>query len=155
MGSSGYSAPEIFTGEGYTTKADVWSFGIVLWEMCCRQDSNRTSEKEGNRLEKGASLANPFVGLASDVFLELARNGTRPPCVFEDSRSLELIGDLLQRCWLFEPAARPRMEQVATQLRAIVDTVSTGADRESEATDQQVNAEACLDSTARHYSSRH
>ncbi|TYZ60648.1 hypothetical protein PybrP1_004906 [[Pythium] brassicae (nom. inval.)] len=130
VGSSGYSAPEIFNGEGYTTKVDVWSFGVVVWEMFRRQGGSSSSEKKDGVLGRGASPANPFVGLASDMFLELARNGTRPPCVFEDPSSAQLIGDLLLRCWLLEPPARPSMEQVATQLRAIIATVSVDADRE-------------------------
>jgi serine/threonine protein kinase len=31
-----YAAPETYNGQGYTTKADVYSFGIILWEMAMR-----------------------------------------------------------------------------------------------------------------------
>ena len=30
-------APEIFNNEPYTLKADVYSFGIVLWEIAARK----------------------------------------------------------------------------------------------------------------------
>lgn len=30
-------APEIFESKPYSTKADVYSYGIVLWEMSCRE----------------------------------------------------------------------------------------------------------------------
>lgn len=30
-------APEIYQNQHYTKKADVYSFGIVLWEIICRQ----------------------------------------------------------------------------------------------------------------------
>ena len=29
-----YAAPEVCTGLDYTTKADVWSYGCVLFELC-------------------------------------------------------------------------------------------------------------------------
>ena len=36
MGTYHWMAPEIFENKSYTTKADVYSFGIVLWEIICR-----------------------------------------------------------------------------------------------------------------------
>ena len=31
------SAPELLLGEHCTPKADIYSFGIVLWEICCNE----------------------------------------------------------------------------------------------------------------------
>ncbi len=31
------SAPELLLGEHCTTKADVFSMGILLWEICCNE----------------------------------------------------------------------------------------------------------------------
>ena len=30
-------APEVINSSNYTIKADVFSFGIVLWEICSRE----------------------------------------------------------------------------------------------------------------------
>lgn len=32
VGTSGYTAPEVMTGEGYDVSADVFSLGILQWE---------------------------------------------------------------------------------------------------------------------------
>lgn len=36
-GTVEYCAPEVLRGEPYTEKCDIWSYGIVLWELFNRQ----------------------------------------------------------------------------------------------------------------------
>ena len=36
-GSPAWSAPEVLRGEAYNEKADVFSYGIVLWEVFSRE----------------------------------------------------------------------------------------------------------------------
>ena len=35
-------APEVISGHNYTEKADVFSFGIVLWEIASREPPYRS-----------------------------------------------------------------------------------------------------------------
>jgi serine/threonine protein kinase len=35
IGTPHWMAPEILRGEKYTEEADVYSFGVILWEMLC------------------------------------------------------------------------------------------------------------------------
>ena len=37
IGTFQWMAPEVITGDKYTEKADVFSFGIILWEIASRQ----------------------------------------------------------------------------------------------------------------------
>eukprot|EP01041_Mallomonas_annulata_P011274 gene11274-23587_t len=50
IGTSGYTAPEIFTKEGYSSSADIFSFGILLWESFTREFDNPLCGKDPERL---------------------------------------------------------------------------------------------------------
>lgn len=36
IGTPAWMAPEVLRGEEYTLRADVYSFGVILWEVLCR-----------------------------------------------------------------------------------------------------------------------
>eukprot|EP01087_Luapelamoeba_hula_P022681 TRINITY_DN8193_c0_g1_i2.p1 TRINITY_DN8193_c0_g1~~TRINITY_DN8193_c0_g1_i2.p1 ORF type:complete len:180 (-),score=31.16 TRINITY_DN8193_c0_g1_i2:61-600(-) len=88
-GSPCWIAPEVITGQKYTEKADVYSFGIILWEILTRQQ--------------------PYKGMNyMNVSLEVVR-GTRPKM---PSNAPKRFAKLITRCWRGEPDKRPSMEKV-------------------------------------------
>jgi len=77
--------------ESYDEKADVYSFGIVMWEILTRK--------------KPYSDSNP-VSVAIDVL-----NGLRPPVPADgDAQYVQLM----QRCWSESPKDRPSIQEVLT-----------------------------------------
>ncbi|KAE8964537.1 hypothetical protein PF011_g28630 [Phytophthora fragariae] len=103
VGSSGYTAPEIFTRHGYDSKVDVWSFGIVLWELAssCLKDR-----------------INPFMGMAGEEFVTKVQDGCRPKLAHPHQI---WFGSIVEKCWRFDPSQRPCMNEVIKQLEKISD----------------------------------
>lgn len=64
-------APEIFNGEKYTEKADVYSFGIVMWEIFTRKF--------------------PFSGVEPFSIPVQVSKGERPPIPKDMNQSLSTI----------------------------------------------------------------
>jgi eukaryotic-like serine/threonine-protein kinase len=77
LGTAGYMSPEQAAGQSVDKRADIWSFGVVLWEMLTRQ-----------RLFTGDSIAH----ILADVL--------RAPIDFDKlpSATPRSIRDLLKRC---------------------------------------------------------
>jgi serine/threonine protein kinase/ABC-type phosphate transport system substrate-binding protein len=88
-GSPCWTAPEIIRGEKYTEKADVYSFGIILWELLTRQQPY-----------KGRN----FMGVGMEV-LEGLRPAIPDDCPKPYAR-------LLRKCWHRDYKKRPSMPDV-------------------------------------------
>eukprot|EP00928_Gymnodinium_smaydae_P052458 TRINITY_DN3635_c0_g1_i1.p1 TRINITY_DN3635_c0_g1~~TRINITY_DN3635_c0_g1_i1.p1 ORF type:complete len:336 (+),score=48.18 TRINITY_DN3635_c0_g1_i1:84-1010(+) len=102
-GSIHWMAPEVFTGTRYTTKADVFSFGIVIYEVICRHMA--------------------FEDQDADSAGQLLASGQRP--TFEhvpESCPRELV-DLMVRCWAQSPDDRPTAGEIHAELYALFGTL--------------------------------
>lgn len=92
-------APEVALREPYTEKVDVYSFGIMLWQMA----------RDGL----------PFAGLGKTAFMqEVVRGGQRPKL---DRSWPEAFCSLLKRCWAREPEKRPCFAEVIADLGSLMD----------------------------------
>jgi len=96
-GSYRWMAPEVISHEPYNSKADVFSFGILLWEILA-----------------GGEL--PYAHLNPlQAAVAVVRQGIRPEI---PRKSDELLTDLMQRCWKTLPSARPRFREINALLEA-------------------------------------
>nr|XP_057932352.1 mitogen-activated protein kinase kinase kinase 7 isoform X2 [Doryrhamphus excisus] len=90
-GSAAWMAPEVFEGNNYSEKCDVFSWGIILWEVITRRK--------------------PFDEIGGPAFriMWAVHNGTRPPLITNLPKPIE---SLMTRCWSKDPSQRPSMEEI-------------------------------------------
>ncbi|CAG2190477.1 Probable serine/threonine-protein kinase DDB_G0267514,Probable serine/threonine-protein kinase drkC [Mytilus edulis] len=88
-----WMAPELLETGEITTKADVYSFGIILWEMLTR--------------------SHPYDGCSVFQILERVRLNKRPEI---STNSPPDLSSLIKRCWDQNPAKRPAFKDIILQL---------------------------------------
>lgn len=96
-GTPRWIAPEVYRGEVYTEKIDVYSYGVVLWELFC------------------FSKPYDFVDLINLPYL-IACEHVRP------GRQLHIPHDLwtlMETCWDPSPHERPSFYEIVAKIEAI------------------------------------
>ncbi|KAG2488111.1 hypothetical protein HYH03_013260 [Edaphochlamys debaryana] len=99
-GSSIYMSPEVAQEQPYNDKADVFSFGVMCYEVMCRTLISRTHAGRD--------------GFAFTRHLVEGQRPSLPPDL--DPR----IAGLIEACWLGDPVERPTMAQVFSSLEYIL-----------------------------------
>ncbi|KAL3811828.1 hypothetical protein ACHAXA_004255 [Cyclostephanos tholiformis] len=96
-GTPRYMAPEVALELGYSLPADVYSFGILLWEIC--------------------SLKKPFGGVksADELHMAVFVKNSRPKLC---RHFPQVLRDLMTSCWSSSVDDRPEMWRVKTMLSA-------------------------------------
>ena len=85
-----YMAPEVILREAYTEMVDIYSFGVILWQM--------------------TSGMTPFVGMQeSDYMNEVVLLGNRPK--IPEYLPASMI-QLIERCWERNPQQRPSCMEI-------------------------------------------
>ncbi|KAM8717177.1 hypothetical protein ACLKA7_003960 [Drosophila subpalustris] len=100
-GTANYMAPEVAKGVEYDAKCDVYSFGIIFWEIMSRM-------KPFYHLGDIASLA-----LQGKVTNEKARPNLDDIKNYTNSNHIKPI---IEKCWHPEPKERPTMKGLAFTL---------------------------------------
>ncbi|XP_062296930.1 mitogen-activated protein kinase kinase kinase 7-like isoform X1 [Scomber scombrus] len=98
-GSAAWMAPEVFEGSNYSEKCDVFSWGIILWEVITRKK--------------------PFDEIGGSAFCIMwaVHRGTRPPLIKDLPEPIETM---MTRCWDKEPSQRPSMEEVKNTMSRLM-----------------------------------
>ena len=100
-GTVAWMAPEVITTTNYNEKCDVYSFGIVMWEVFMRRI--------------------PFKGLNSYQVMQTVDRKKRPPLPQTVPLSIRM---LIQLCWSHEPTSRPSFTSICQLLNKLLNTVS-------------------------------
>ncbi|GBC06412.1 hypothetical protein RclHR1_06810001 [Rhizophagus clarus] len=85
-----YIAPEIFTGATFSKKSDIYSFGIIMWELT-------TGYK-------------PFANVEHDINLIYKIIDGKRPKITTDTP--ECFIELMKECWDYNPLKRPTIEEI-------------------------------------------
>uniref|UniRef100_A0A8C7BYX1 Tyrosine-protein kinase receptor n=1 Tax=Neovison vison TaxID=452646 RepID=A0A8C7BYX1_NEOVI len=90
-----WMAPESLKDGIFTTHSDVWSFGVVLWEIVTLAEQ-------------------PYQGLSNEQVLKFVMDGG----VLEELESCPLqLQELMRRCWQQSPRLRPAFTHILDSIR--------------------------------------
>ena len=100
-----HMAPEVALRKPYTEKVDIYSFGVILWQM--------------------TSGEVPFAEMKRDDFMARVVNQGQRPRIRDDLP--EGIVRLIQRCWDTNPTIRPSSEELLKILDSLCgDGIASG-----------------------------
>jgi receptor-interacting serine/threonine-protein kinase 5 len=104
-------APEVLKGKVYGTQADIFSVGIILWEMWYARPGY--THKKINESGDHVPIAKNFPYLS-----QLIITGTRPDFenIYKPHHSLQF---LMKHCWDSDIIERPTAENVLDKLESM------------------------------------
>uniref|UniRef100_A0A8D2J4D5 Tyrosine-protein kinase n=1 Tax=Varanus komodoensis TaxID=61221 RepID=A0A8D2J4D5_VARKO len=91
-----WTAPEALSHGRYSIKSDVWSFGILLYEIVTRGQ-------------------NPYPGMSNSEVFHHVQKGFKMHC---PSNCPSLIYNIMCKCWKLDPRERPDFTQLAGLLQS-------------------------------------
>jgi len=96
-GTLAWTAPELFSSDPrFSTKSDIYSFGMIMWEVASRKIPYKSARPEAVREHVAR-------GEREDIPLECPDGYV----------------DLLQKCWSHEPSVRPSIDEIIHSLAQI------------------------------------
>lgn len=108
VGTAAYAAPEVLRGSRPTPFSDIYSFGVLLWQVQSREV--------------------PFSGEHPHVIIyKVAHYGARPTFVDIKSSMMLQFSEVAKLCWCEDPGSRisasqahSRLQEIAQQSKAVI-----------------------------------
>mmetsp|Transcript_17777 Transcript_17777/g.24693 ORF Transcript_17777/g.24693 Transcript_17777/m.24693 type:complete len:452 (+) Transcript_17777:64-1419(+) len=107
-GSLRYMAPEVARREHYGLPVDVYSFSLMLWELC--------------------TLQKPYEGMTRADFAECVVFAGERPAIDSSSCGSSRIKDVITSCWDHAPSNRMTFEEIVKTLKKEIATSTANAD---------------------------
>ncbi|KAH9701277.1 protein kinase domain-containing protein [Citrus sinensis] len=119
VGTVGYAAPEYVQTGRLTAKSDVWSFGVVLYELIT---GRRAVERNLPRNEqKLLEWVRPYVSDSKKFHLIIDPRLEGNYCI----KSAQKLAALASKCLTKQPKSRPKMSEVVDILGNIISEISS------------------------------
>ncbi|KAF7224513.1 insulin-like growth factor 1 receptor [Nothobranchius furzeri] len=94
-----WMSPESLKDGVFTTMSDVWSFGVVLWEI--------------------ATLAEqPYQGMSNEQVLRFVMEGG---LLEKPDNCLDMLFELMRMCWQYNPKMRPTFLEIISSIKDDLD----------------------------------
>jgi len=94
-----WTAPEVFRTHRFTYQSDIWSFGVVLWEM----------------FEPGKT---PYQALSYTETIDFLEKGFR---LAVPENAPPVVQQLIAECWRVTPEKRPSFLEILSRLQSFLD----------------------------------
>ncbi|NWI85065.1 MERTK kinase, partial [Pitta sordida] len=88
----------------YTTKSDVWAFGVTMWEIATRGMT-------------------PYPGVQNHEIYEFLFRGQR---LKKPEDCLDELYEIMSACWRADPATRPTFSQLKVHLEKLLENLPSG-----------------------------
>lgn len=136
-GSPRYMAPETISGNGYTLKVDVYSFGVLLFELCTlqvpfsqtytnmRRKNGRKSSTPilkrifGKKGTKKKRVENHSESPLNDFYRRVVEDNLRPAYNLDSLIPCPQMRNLIKECWDANPSQRPTFDEIHQRLEGI------------------------------------
>ena len=101
-GTPSWVAPEVFRGDEYSEKVDVYSYGILLWEIFAGK------KPYGDKSSADLPYLVGTMGLRPDPLKHVPK----------------ALNDLMQQCWAEDPERRPGFGRILQKLEGVISAVT-------------------------------
>ncbi|CAC5382982.1 MET [Mytilus coruscus] len=121
-----WMAPECLEKGHYSSQSDVWSFGVVLWELMTRG-------------------VNPYPEVDNWDVLRYIKKGRRMP---QPPFCPDILYKMMSKCWSFNPNDRPKFSELVHEINEMINVLEQQMKQGQHTTDIQstyVNTETCTD----------